>query len=110
MMIDGLYGWGAAITGFVKNSGDVAEVGPGYDERELTGPGRTGRFTDREGGRFYEQSLQAAVTSGRRLMAIETWNEFHEASDIADSTEYGRQYIRLTRRYVDKFKAQIARN
>jgi hypothetical protein len=35
---------------------------------------------------------------------IETWNEFHEGTDIAESKEYGRQYIELTRKYSDLFK------
>jgi hypothetical protein len=39
---------------------------------------------------------------------LETWNEFHEASDIADSTQYGRTYIDLTRRLISQFKAKYA--
>jgi hypothetical protein len=38
---------------------------------------------------------------------IETWNEFHEGTDVAASMEYGRQYIELNRRHVDLFKAGI---
>ena len=36
---------------------------------------------------------------------IETWDEFHEGTDIAESKEYGRQYIELTRKYSDLFKS-----
>ncbi len=35
---------------------------------------------------------------------IETWDEFHEGTDIAESKEYGRQYIGLTRKYSERFK------
>ena len=37
-------------------------------------------------------------------MILETWNEFHEGTNIAESREHGRQYIELTRKYVDLFK------
>ena len=106
--IDDFYVWGASLTGFRDVGTGIAAVGPGYDERELDGPGRSGRFAQREDGAFYARSFEAALASGRRMIVIETWNEFHEASDIADSEEYGRLYIDLTRRYLDQFKAMYA--
>ncbi len=106
--LDDFYVWAASLEGFSDPVGGIAQVGPGFDERELTGPGRSGRFAEREGGDFYRRNLEAAIASGRRLLAIETWNEFHEANDIADSVEYGRRYIDITREYVDRFKAQAA--
>ena len=36
---------------------------------------------------------------------VETWNEFHEGTDVANSRETGRQYIDLTRKYADAFTA-----
>ncbi len=103
--LDGFYAWGASLTGFRDIGSSIAAVGPGYDERELDGPGRSGRFADRENGRFYERNFEGALNTGARTIVIETWNEFHEASDIADSDEFGRQYIAITRRYLDRFKA-----
>ena len=38
-------------------------------------------------------------------MAVETWNEFSEGSDIAETVEFGRMYINLTRAYADAFHA-----
>ena len=38
------------------------------------------------------------------FVMVETWNEFHEGTDIAESREYGRQYIELTRKYSELFK------
>jgi hypothetical protein len=38
------------------------------------------------------------------IIIIETWNEFHEGTDIAESKEYGRKYIEITTEFVDKFK------
>jgi hypothetical protein len=40
-------------------------------------------------------------------VVIETWNEFHEGTDIAESNEYGRQYIELTAKYAKLFKDGI---
>ena len=105
MPLDDFYIWGASLRGFVDPPGGVAQIGPGFDERELTGSGRSGRYREREDGEFYEQSFAEAIRSGSRIIAIETWNEFHEASDIADSVEFGRAYIDLTREWVDRFKA-----
>ncbi len=42
------------------------------------------------------------------MVAIECWSGISEASDIADSEEYGCQYIEITRRYSDRFKALVA--
>ena len=105
IQIGDFYQWGASLTGFRDLGSGIAAVGPGYDERELDGPGRSGRFAERENGAFYERNFEAALATGTKTIVIETWNEFHEASDVADSIEYGRRYIEITRRYVDRFKA-----
>jgi len=102
-----IYKWGAALYGYEDIGGNVAAVGPGYDERHLTERNRS-LFTDRGRGKWYEDNFKKAIQSGKPFIALETWNEFHEASDIAESEEYGRTYIELTRRYVDHFKAQTA--
>ena len=104
MPLDAYYEWGASLRGFSDLRSGVAQVGPGYDERPLKAASRSDRFADREGGLFYERQLQQAVASKNRILAIETWNEFHEASEIAETVEYGRQYLDLTRKYTELFK------
>jgi hypothetical protein len=105
--VDDFYSWGAAINGYREEGGNIAQIGPGYDERQLDGSAdRVGRVTHRSQGSFYRRSWEEAIAAGKRFIAIETWNEFHEASDIAESAEYGRQYIELTREYADRFKSQ----
>jgi len=98
------YAWGAAFG--LKVLG-VASVGPGYDDHAV--PGRTTPKADREGGAFYKRAWDTllAMDPSRRpnIVAIETWNEFHEATDIADSREFGRQYIELTKAYAASWKA-----
>jgi hypothetical protein len=99
---DNSYLWGAAVHGFV-DVGGVAAVGPGYDDRRV--PGRGGTVTDREGGSFYRRNFEAATASGKPLLVIETWNEIHEGTSIAETLEYGRAYIEATRALAAAFRA-----
>jgi hypothetical protein len=105
---DGLYAWGAAAFGFNTAAElTVAQVGPGFKNTQYCtgGPERNCFDVDREDGARYERQLQQAVSSGRRLLAVETWNEFSEGTDVQETVETGRQYIEMTRRYADQFKA-----
>ncbi len=108
---DGLYSWGAAPFGFNPSPElTIAEVGPGFKNTQYCtgGPERNCFDIDRQGGAWYESQLQQAVASGRHILAAETWNEFSEGTDIQETVETGRQYIDLTRRYVDLFKGLVA--
>ncbi len=108
---DGLYAWGAAAFGFnTAPELTVAEVGPGFKNTQYCtgGPDRNCFDVDRENGARYQRQLQQAVDSRRQLLAVETWNEFSEGTDIAATVETGRQYIDLTRAYVDRFKGGAA--
>jgi hypothetical protein len=96
---DNTCAWGGALA--FKNPG-VAEIGPGYDHSAV--PGRTPLVREREKGKFYEESWQKLLRRPTNFVMIETWNEFHEGTDIAESREYGRQYIELTRKYSELFK------
>ena len=101
---DARYAWGGA---FGLKVLDVASLGPGYDDSAV--PGRTTPRADRDGGRFYERNwrrlLALAPARRPRIVAVETWNEWHEGTDIAPSREYGRQYVDLTRRFADLWRA-----
>ncbi len=96
---ENVYAWGGAVK---PNFLGVAEIGPGYDHSAV--PGREPLVTERRGGVFYEEAWLKALRVKPSIVIIETWNEHHEGTDIADSREYGRQYIDLTRKYVDLFK------
>jgi uncharacterized protein DUF5010 len=101
---EGLYGWGAAPFGFnVDTRFTIAEVGPGFGQLQFGG--RDPIYTDRQNGKYYEDNLKAALRSRRKILGIETWNEYDEATGIAETIEYGRKYIELTRKYADLFKA-----
>jgi hypothetical protein len=95
---DASYVWGVAQDG-MQATQLVAAAGPGFDDRLI--PGRTPQFVPRDRGTYYRKNLTAALDSGRPIVAIETWNEIHEASAICDTVEYGRTYIDLTRSMID---------
>ena len=99
---DSTVAWGGALG--LKNPG-VASLGPGYDHSAV--PGRQPLIVPRENGKFYENNWIRFLRRPSNFVMIETWNEFHEGTDIAESREYGRQYIELTRKYVDMFKKGV---
>ncbi|MCL5097548.1 MAG: DUF5010 domain-containing protein [Candidatus Omnitrophica bacterium] len=91
--------WGGALG--LKNPG-VASLGPGYDHSAV--PGRKPLIVPRAGGEFYEENWLKFLRRASDIVLVETWNEFHEGTDVCESREYGRRYIELTRHYVDLFK------
>ncbi len=97
---ENVYAWGGAIK---PNVLGVAEIGPGYDHSAV--PGRAPLVAPRENGEHYKRAWEKAIRAGARIILIETWNEWHEGTDIADSREYGRQYIDLTRLYADRWRS-----
>ena len=96
---DDTVAWGGALG--LKNPG-VASLGPGYDHAAV--PGRAPRVVARRAGEFYEENWRKFLRRPGNFVMVETWNEFHEGTDVAASREYGRRYIELTRKYADRFK------
>ena len=103
---DSEYGWGGALNPIIL---DVAAIGPGYDHSAV--PGRAPLVRDREGGKFFDRSWETILrmNPARRpsIVMIETWNEFHEGTDIAPSREYGDQYVRMNARFAQMFKRRM---
>lgn len=99
---DNTYSWGGAIS--LRNPG-VAALGPGYDHSAV--PGREPLIVPRENGAFFERNWIRFLRRPSNLVHVETWNEYHEGTDIAASLEYGRQYIELNRKFADMFRAGI---
>jgi hypothetical protein len=96
---DATCAWGGAL-GLI-NPG-VATLGPGYDHSAV--PGRTPLIVKRRNGEFYTENWLKFLRRPSNLVTLETWNEFHEGTDICESKEYGRQYLDLTAKYVKLFK------
>jgi uncharacterized protein YraI len=81
----------------------VATVMPGYNDTATT---RADAFAvDRQGGAYYRQAWQAAVTSQPDWVVITSFNEWVEGSQIEPSLSYGNLYLDLTRELAATFKA-----
>lgn len=100
---DATYAWGGALG---PQWHDVLALGPGYDHHAV--PGRQPLVRDREDGKFYQRAweslLAKPVNERPDIVMVETWNELHEGTDIAETKEYGRKYIEMTAKYSAKFK------
>lgn len=98
---DATYQWGGAV--HLQIDPEVAAVGPGYDHTAV--PGRKPLIVERRDGQTYADrwSRLLRLSPDRRpwIIHVETWNEWHEGTDIAASQEYGRSYIVLTRVFAD---------
>jgi hypothetical protein len=103
---DSRYQWGGALRPQLL---ETAGIGPGYDHSAV--PGRTPLVRSRDEGRFYEFSWQRLLSRDPAtrpwLVHVETWNEFHEGTQICETIEYGRQYIDATRKFADLFRERV---
>jgi hypothetical protein len=100
---DEAYTWGSALFG-PTTIGRVGTLGPGFDDTAnyyISTP----RIRDRECGEFYNTGWEAMMSAGATLVVIETWNELHEATEIAASREYGTTDLTLTAENVLRWKA-----
>ena len=104
---DATYSWGAAVNGPLIYRQTVA-LGPGYDHSAV--PGRAPLVVERHDGKTYiERWLKVLQLNPKHrpwMVHVETWNEWHEGTDIAESREYGRSYIVLTRLFADMWRAK----
>ena len=105
---DATYSWGGAVNGPLIYR-RTASLGPGYDHSAV--PGRAELIVERLDGKTYidrwSKVLQLNPTHRPWMVHVETWNEWHEGTDIADSREYGRSYIVLTRLFADMWQTKI---
>jgi len=101
------YSWGGAVNGPLLYK-HVVSLGPGYDHTAV--PGRTPLIVERHHGRTYIdrwlKALQLNPEYRPWIAHVETWNEWHEGTDVAHSREYGRSYIVLTRLFADMWRAK----
>ncbi|XP_057689465.1 glycoprotein endo-alpha-1,2-mannosidase-like protein [Corythoichthys intestinalis] len=94
-------------------------VGPGYVDTSVR-PWNGHSTRNRVNGRYYETALQAALDARPELLAITSFNEWHEGTQIEravpkktaarvylDYRPHGPQhYLELTRRWGEKFNKE----
>lgn len=83
----------------------IPSVGPGYlDARVRPWNGATTR--GREAGRYYDAMFEAAIASGAEFLAITSFNEWHEGTQIEPAVPYqakGRVYSDYSPRPPDYY-------
>jgi hypothetical protein len=100
--IDDWFHWGASLSPAANpgyHQDRIAAIGPGFLD-----PG--GRSRDREGGAYYTRGWDRAIAADKRMVLIDTWNYFVEGTAIAESKQYGRQYIDITRAKAAELKSR----
>jgi hypothetical protein len=75
---------------------------PGYDDTKIRKPGLA---VKRYNGELYRVQWEQAIKADPHWILITSFNEWHEGSEIEPSLEYGQQYLDLTARYAESFKA-----
>ena len=103
---DATYSWGGAVSGPLIYR-QVAALGPGYDHTAV--PGRQPLIVERRDGQTYIDRWRKVLALNPKtrpwMVHVETWNEWHEGTDVAHSREYGRSYIVLTKLFADLWHA-----
>jgi len=84
---DATYSWGGAVNGPLIFKETIA-LGPGYDHSAV--PGRQPLIVERRDGQTYidrwTKVLQLDPERRPWMVHVETWNEWHEGTDVAHST------------------------
>lgn len=81
----------------------IATAMPGYDDTRIRG--RPGTFAvERANGDYYERTFRGAIASDPSWIAITSFNEWLEGTQIEPSQRYGRRYLDLTRDLAAAFK------
>jgi hypothetical protein len=75
---------------------------PGYDDTKNRSPGIHAR---RLGGKVYDVLWEEAIRADPDWVLINSWNEWHEGSEIEPSREYGEAYLERTAVHARRFKS-----
>jgi hypothetical protein len=104
---DAWYVWGGALG--LKVGDSVAGLGPGYDHSAV--PNRQPLVVDRKRGKFYDEQWEKLLRMNPAhrpwMVHVETWNEWHEGTDVARSRDWGDLYIRATAKYARAFREGV---
>lgn len=90
----------------------MVSVSPGYDDRSLQDPRRSGnpyRLVPRREGETYVRSFAFAesLEDPPDIVVVSTYNEYHENTHIESSSRNGERYIEITREAVKRLHARV---
>ena len=80
----------------------AAPVIPGFDNARVHEVGRL--VTDRKDGQLYKEQWEAALACDPDWVMINSFNEWHEGSEIEPSLECGDEYLQETKEWIARFK------
>jgi murein DD-endopeptidase MepM/ murein hydrolase activator NlpD len=84
----------------------VAGAIPGWDESRDQAPGHDpSKVIPRRDGAVYQETWCAAIASRPEWIAVTSYNEWFEGSQIEPSQIYGTKYLDLTRKWSAQYKA-----
>ena len=91
----------------------VFTCSPGYDDRDLQDPARSGnrqRLIEREEGEVFRTmlSMAAQLDPPPHFVKISTFNEFHENSHIEPTLEIGTRYMEILQHGVRRLSGRSA--
>jgi glycoprotein endo-alpha-1,2-mannosidase len=90
-----------------SNCPTVETIGPGYDDRQYNthadiGPGV---LVDRQNGQRYRSLWEQALQDAPDWILIDSFNEWHNGTEIEPSLESGDWYLQMTRAFAHRFKS-----
>lgn len=101
-----LASWKAKARAVAPEKLFVPVAQPGHDDSAAR---PTSFIRNRDGGAYYEASLQGALASGPDwAITINSFNEWLEATQIEPSREYGNLYLDITGSFAALFKGIAA--
>ena len=80
----------------------AAPVIPGFDNARVHEVGRL--VADRKNGQLYKEQWEAALACEPDWVMINSFNEWHEGSEIEPSLECGDEYLQETKKWIARFK------
>ncbi len=94
--------WGAKAAAVDPGKLYVPPVSPGCDDSTVRA---ATCVQDRQGGSYYQATLDGATASNPQwAIVVSTFNEWKESTQIEPATQYGEQYLQMTRAFADAFK------
>ncbi|MDI6828118.1 MAG: sugar-binding protein [Armatimonadota bacterium] len=85
---------------------DIACIGPGFDDSAINDSNP--KIRSRMDGTVYRKDWDTLIAKQPNWVVVDSWNGFHEGSEICPSRQYGVKYVGLTRINMLRFNGMRA--